>query len=244
MKRTVLAAAALLLACTWLGFAEPADNFQAGGLEFGGELSVIYQPSYGIFNSEEREQDSGEYYLYVDGTANIGIFLVDRLSVNLMPSVMVYKRKYYSDGKERKYTDLALGLAAGCNYYFLPMNSLALSVGLNAGVTVMPGIDGIYDDLDNPDDSLALFFNLEPNVACYYFVSEHLAPYLVVAPELNVYRQIKNSAGDKVDPADTFLEDIYLQMRVKLGVKYFLPEGGRFQGKYKDYADSNEMDKK
>jgi hypothetical protein len=242
VRKTVFTAAVLLLACTWLGFAEPADNFQAGGLEFGGELSVIYQPDYGIFNADEKDLDSGEYYLYMDGSANIGIFLVDRLSVNLMPSVMMIKRKYYNDldGKENKYTNLFLGLAAGCNYYLVPASSLALSVGLNAGVTVMPGIDGIDDDLDDPDDSLALFLNLEPNVACYYFVSEHLAPYLVVAPELNVYRQIKNSAGDKYDPPDTFLEDIYLQLRVKLGVKYFLPEGGRFQGKYKDIADSRE----
>ena len=245
MRKTVLAAAALLLACSWLGFAAPADNFQAGGLELGGELSVIYQPGYGIFNSEEKDQDSGEYTLYADGSANIGIFLVDRLSVNLMPSVMMYKRKYYNDldGKETKYTNLFLGLAAGCNYYLLPADSLALSVGLNAGVTVMPGIDGIDDDLDDPDDSLALFFNLEPNVACYYFVSEHLAPYLVVAPEFNVYRSIKDSDGDKVDYTDSLLEDVTLQLRVKLGLKYFLPEGGRFQGKYKDIADSNEMGK-
>jgi len=245
MKNIICVLALLLAGGIMAGFAAPADNFQAGGMEFGGDVNITYWPSYGIFNSEEREQDGGEYELYVEGNANIGWFAVDRLSLNLVPSVWMRQRRYYNSGKENKYTYLYLGLAAGANYYLLPLKSLALSLGLNARVMVIPGIDRISDDLQESNDSLAMLFALEPNLACYWFVGEHLAPYLVLAPELNYLRGIRYTSGDKVTYADdySFLDDVYLQMRFKIGLKYFLPEGGRFQAEPKEYTDIAEVGK-
>jgi len=242
MKKNICVLALLLVGGIVAGFAAPADNFQAGGMEIGGDLNITYSPSYGIFNSEERELDGGEYNIYVEGSANIGWFVVDRLSLNLVPSVWMRQRRYYNSGQENKYTYLYLGLAAGVNYYLLPLKSLALSLGLNAGVMVIPGIDGIDNDLPESNDSLALQFALEPNLTCYWFAGEHLAPYLVLAPELNYLRGIRYTSGDKVTYSDdySFLDDVYLQMRFKIGLKYFMPEGGRFQAKHKDYADTRE----
>lgn len=244
MKKSICVLTLLLAGGIVAGFAAPEDNFRAGGMEFGGELSITYQPSYAIFNAEEKELDAGEYSLFVEGSVAIGWFLIDRLSLDLIPSLWMYKRRSFDMMGEDKSTDLWLGMDVGANYYLLPLRSLALSLGLNAGFLIEPGIDYISNDAKVTDDSLALWFSLEPNVACYWFLGERLAPYLLLAPELNYRRRIKLSSGDKYTYADNYsiFDDVYLQMRFKVGLKYFLPEASRFQGKRRDWADIWEFD--
>ena len=56
-----------------------------------------YEPDYAIFNGEEREQDDGEYRIYLDGSIGIGMFVIDDLSVNLVPYVLYQRRRTFDD---------------------------------------------------------------------------------------------------------------------------------------------------
>jgi hypothetical protein len=228
MKKTLMAA--LLLLCTALIWAAPADNFESGGLEFGGELHISFFPAGYITDADSREANEGQYDLFVDATASIGWFPLDRFSLQLMPGVF-YRHNVDNNGDDVAKT-LNLSLGAGCDYYLTAGSSLAFSAGLDLGATIIPGIYGTSGGTEAPDDSMAVLFTVSPNLAAYYFISERVAPYISLCPELYNRVQIKNIDGSDYEypPDKGFMSYWQLMLKVNVGIKFFLPSGSRFLG--------------
>ncbi len=135
MKKSVIVLVLLLAAgAVWAG---PEENFQAGGMELGGELHITWIPDAYITDSESNE---GAYSLIMDGTGSIGWFLSDSFSLQIMPGFF-YIRNSSSNGDSVNNT-LWLTLGAGSDYYFYSASPAVFSLGLDGAVTFMPGIDG------------------------------------------------------------------------------------------------------
>lgn len=241
MKKTLIMVLMLGLAMSMQVTAQ--DIFEAGGTEIGGEFHLTYLPDGYITDSESREANEGEYYLVLDGTFSLGRFLFDGFSLQFMPGIFMMHR--VSDHGDYTYSDLYLTLAGGCDYYFGDGAPMAFSVGLDAGVDIIPGIDGKNGGAEDPDDSMALQFNVIPNAAAYFFLSERVATYFSLCPEFFNYKQIKNDIGDSIEYADGkgFMDYWRLMLHVNIGMKYFLPAGSRFlDGKEKPFTEIFKMD--
>ena len=231
---------ALLLFCAAWSWTDAADNFQAGGMEFGGELHIDYMPDAYISDKDSRDAEDGDYTLQVDGTATIGFFLIDRFSLQVLPGFFYWRERFGESGGDDIDNGLWISLGAGCDYYLLARSSLAFSLGLDFLITLVPGIDGKSGGVDDPDDSLAFIFHVEPNFTVYYFLTEHLAPYVSLCPAFFNYMPVKNPDGSDWDyPVDKGFFDYWqLDLEFHAGIKYFLPARSRFlKGRQKNFID-------
>lgn len=214
-----------------LGFAEPADNFKKGGLEFGGDIMFTYEPNYAVFNADEREQDSGEYKIYLDGSIGIGMFVIDDLSVNVIPYVLYQRRRTFNDlsGKKNMSQSINIGLQLGANYYLPFGSALAAGFGLKGGFALIPGLDRISDDVKEENKSLDVYWTLEPNAGLYYFITDNLAPYFEMGSRFTYYRDVKNTDGSDYSYPDGYsiFDDVELKLNFSLGLKVFLPPSQR-----------------
>jgi hypothetical protein len=225
MKKLAIACLSLIAAGTL--FAAPADNFAAGGWEFGGNAMYTFHPLYAPFSGKTSSEDRQGYYQILDVEANAGFFPVDRLSLSIAPSV--YWSKMHSDDYTYSRT-LSLALDAGCLYYIPLGGSLVLSAGGTLGLGALPGLPGSYEASEVPDKSLALQFSIEPNAALYFFISDRLAPFAQAGYRMTYGMRVKTESGAEYVPpdGDEFLDHVTAQFRFTLGLKFFLPTGGRF----------------
>lgn len=132
-------------------------------------------------------------------------------------------------------------MGIGFDYYFTGASPWVFSAGLDTGFVIIPGIDGLSGGADDPDDSMALLFELSPNVSAYYFISDRMAPYFSVCSDFYNYKLVKNSAGDSYEypVGKSFMNYWKMQLKVTLGFKYFLPTGFRFlQGEETTLTDA------
>ena len=88
---------AVMVAAAGIAFAGPADNFKAGGMEFGGNMMYTYYPESAIFSSNTTKQEKGKYFQALDIEADVGYFPIDNLSLCLLPSVY-WSSDHYLDG--------------------------------------------------------------------------------------------------------------------------------------------------
>jgi len=237
MKKIVLTVAVLF--CAAMLWAQPADIFDAGNMEFGGELHLTWAPSAYITDADSREANEGEYNMFLDATGSIGLFVMDKLSLQFMPGLFYWRKSDDNGDDINNILDLSLGI--GCDYYFTGSSPMVFSAGLDTGLTIVPGVDGKNNGADNPDDSLALIFSIKPNATAYYFVSERLAPYVSLNTEFYNYNIIKNNDGSSYDydPGKGFMDYWKMQLNVTIGFKYFLPTGFRFlDGKQRSLPDA------
>lgn len=225
MKKLIIVCLSLVAA--GLLFAAPADNFAAGGWEFGGNAMYALQTQYAPFSGKTTSQDREGYMQFLDVEANAGFFPADKLSLNISPSV--YWMQSHSDNDNYDNT-LSLALDVGCTYYIPLGGSLVLSAGGKLGFGVLPGIDGKDSGATETDKSLEMLFALEPNANLYFFVSDHLAPFVQVGYRMTYNRMIKTSSGaDYSYPSNNeFFDNVYAQFRFTIGLKFFVPTGGRF----------------
>jgi hypothetical protein len=225
MKKLVIVCLSLVAAGSL--FSAPAENFAAGGWEFGGNAMYAFIPEYASFSGKTTSQDREGYMQFLDVEANAGFYPADRFSLSISPSV--YWSKYHDDNHTYSST-LSLALDVGCAYYIPLGGSMVLSAGGKLGFGVLPGLDGADAGSDDPDKSLSLLFAVEPNANLYFFVSDRLAPFAQAGYRMTYGRKIKDTSGsDHVYPSDNeFFDNVTTQFRFTLGLKFFLPSGGRF----------------
>ncbi|MGC9313925.1 MAG: hypothetical protein ACP5IA_14660, partial [Sediminispirochaetaceae bacterium] len=190
MKKIVLMM--VLLTCAAGLWAQSEDVFEAGNMEFGGELHMTWMPDYFITDADDREAHKGEYNFLLDATGNVGLFLIDRLSLQFMPGIL-YTRSV-SDNGDRVRNSLMLTLLGGVDYYFRTSSPWSFSIGLDTGIMIIPGLDGKDLGADDPDDSLELMCLFNPNAAAYYFTSDRLAPYVSIAMDFFNYLRVKETS--------------------------------------------------
>jgi hypothetical protein len=240
MRARIVLAAFLLLTLATLGAAQTPDFLKAGGWEFGGNFMFSHKPDFPIFASDVSEEDKGGYQQTIDAGASAGLFLADRFSLALHPSAFWYKSRYLNSSlQESYYQALNIGLGVESTYYLTFGPAFALGLGGELGIGALPGLDGVEDDAADPDSSLALNFWLEPKVAAYILTSGNLAPYAVLGCKLVYFRHIKNTDGSSYDYPDGYslFDDVGARFTVTLGLKYFLPQGGRFAEQQKASFD-------
>jgi hypothetical protein len=227
--------AVVLMFCISSLWASPEEIFEAGSFEFGGELNLTYMPNYYITDSEDREANGGEYDFMVIGSGTVGFFPVDRLSIQLMPGLLYYREVY--DNGDDVYHFIQYLLELGTDYYFTGAFPWVFSPGVDAGIGLMLGLDGKNNGETEPDESLDVVYTLEPKLSIHYFVSDRVAPYISIAPVFQNYREIKSSDGSPYDNTRDFMKNWRMQLRMKIGVKYFLPHGARFFDKKNLFAE-------
>lgn len=229
--RTSTVVVAALVICAALGFAEVAENFEAGGLEFGGEFLFEWIPSYAIFDSADRAANEGEYQLFVEGGASVGWFVIDRLSLVAQLS-SIYQRGRYQLSPKSVDQELSLGLFLGAEYYLPFLRRFAASFGLNAGAYFISDLKDIDLGVKEDGSWSGLQWLVEPSVAGYLFLTDRLAPFVRLAPQFSYWRQLR-SGGVKYEYPDgyEFIKDVYLDFRTTVGLKYFLPAELRSRSK-------------
>lgn len=231
----------LLASVALTGFADVMDNFKTGGMEFGGDLMINYRPDYAVFNSDDRDAEEGGFDLIIEGSANIGIFLIDNLSLSFIPTLFYLREKNNNgDGTFDIRPSLQIGFNMGAAYYVNMGGSFVLSPGLETGITFIPGMDRIIDDIEDPNDSLDIAYSLKPTFSAYYFMGENLAPYIKIGTNFSYYRDVKNSDGSDYEYVSdySFMDHVYLNITTTIGFKYFLPVGSRFlSGKSKNIVE-------
>jgi hypothetical protein len=191
MKRIAALMVLLLIAgAIWAG---PEENFRAGGMELGGELHITWIPDGYISDPDGRELNEGEYFMFMDGTASIGWFLSDSFSLQIMPGFFYFRN--VDDHGESVNNSLWLSIGSGFDWYLAASSPVFLSIGLDGGITFIPGIDGTNLGADVPDGSLAIEFSLSPNIASYYFITDRVAPFISICPEFFNVKGIKNNDG-------------------------------------------------
>jgi hypothetical protein len=230
MKTSTMVVAALVV-CAALGLAEVADNFQAGGLEFGGELLFEWIPSYDIFDAVEREANKGEYQLFAEGGASVGWFLIDRLSLGAELATVYNRGRDYDPARDIE-QELSLGLFLGGEYYLPFLRRFAASFGLDFGAYYVIDLKDTIDDIKQENSWSGLMWLVEPSAAGYFFLSDRLAPFVRLAPQFYYWRQLR-SGGTKYDYPDgyEFIKDVALNFRTTVGLKYFLPAELRHRSK-------------
>jgi hypothetical protein len=228
MKKLIIVC--LSLVASGLLFAAPADNFVAGGWEFGGNAMYTLIPEYAPFSGKTTSADRESYMQILDVEANAGFFPADKLSLSLSPSVYWFQSHSANDDYS---FSLSLYLDVGCAYYIPLGGSMVLAAGGKLGFGVLPGIDGMNSGTTETDKSLQLLFAFEPNANLYFFVSDHFAPFAQAGYRMTYGRKIKDQNGDKVvyPSNDEFFDNVYTQFRFTLGLKFFLPSGG---GRFSD----------
>jgi len=205
------------------------DPLAAGGWEFGGTLKFSHAPDYPIFSDTVTEEEKGEYLQITEASLSIGRFLMDRFSLAVRPSMLLYTRHSLNSSLQESISrTLFLGLGLELSWYFLLGRSWILGAGAELGGGIWPGLSGLSADVEDPDRSLEVQFCLEPRVRAYYRISELLAPYAEAGFRLSVVRRVRDDAGDPYDPGVTILEEVRGRFAFTLGLKYFLPQGARF----------------
>jgi hypothetical protein len=230
----------LSVAAAGLALAAPADNFKAGGLEFGGNFMYSYNPEYPVFSSNTTAQQRGGSYQDIDAALDIGFFPVKNLSIGLMPSMFYFRYDYLNGSlSSYMYQSLQISLDAGVSYY-VPMGSkLFLSLVGKLGLGINPGLNYVNAGTTITDKSLALVYSFEPDIGLYYFLSDHLAPFIQAGCKFMDYRTITNNDGSSYQYPSSyqFFDGVWIRASVTIGLKYFLPVGGRFNEAQRNVDD-------
>lgn len=232
-KKISLAALALLVLASSV-FSQSIDFIKAGGWEYSGSFMFVHRPNYPLFASGVPEEDRGDFLQTVDLAANIGKFLADGFSLSLRPSLFYYKSRTLNSSLEKStQKTLILGLGSEAAFYRSLGANFLLSLGGELGLGIQPGLKELSDDVEDPDKGFSMNFWLEPKVRGYYLLSEGFAPFAELGWKIMYNWRIKDSDGSShTYPADySFFDDVFSRFTFTLGLKYFLPQGGRFEVK-------------
>ncbi|TFG82017.1 MAG: hypothetical protein E4H20_08575 [Spirochaetales bacterium] len=244
MRRRMFLAVLALLVFTTSGFAQTPDFLSTGAWEFGGSLIFVHRPDAPVFASDVSDDDRGSYDQTLDLSVTIGKFLSDRLSLSLRPSFFWYKSLNLNASLENLDQSCIIGLGLEPSYYISFSPTFLMSLGAELGIGMQPGLMGLSNGDDDPNESLSVNFWLEPKVAGYYMVSERMAGFAQLGFKLIYTRFIKNSDGSSYSYSSDYsmFDDVLGRLNVTLGLKYFLPQGGRFpaEGEYSfnDFIDN------
>ena len=208
-KRTPLILV-LMLCAAFLGFAEVADNFKAGGIEFGANGMFQYAPLYALFSPSLTSSDFTNAMVEIQAAGNIGFFPIDNLALSVQPS-------FYYIGVATDVQTVLPAVSLCADYYFNLGNSFVLSLGASAGA-------GFAISLENSSQKKALAFNLMPNVGAWYFLNDRLAVYAKAAAKLGYILGLTDKYGEP-EASVNFLDALTLGADVTIGLKYFIPEG-------------------
>jgi hypothetical protein len=214
------------------GFAQISGNFDKGRAELGADFYLSYKPGYAVFSKTATEVDKGAYMLSIDGGLNIGAFVSKGLALSVSPYVYYFKNRGLEPTlTETYYQLLDIGLSAGVSYFIVTGQRSALSLGADLGIGFLPGLPGMNSGTVSPNKSLAINYSLEPKAAFYYFTGPHLAPFVEAGYKLMYKRAVKDASGADVVYAGSYsmFDDVKARVDVTIGLKYFLPVGGRFE---------------
>lgn len=213
-----------------LGGAQASEALKAGGWEFGAALNLIDSQDYPIFGSNVAASDKDSTFV-IDGAASAGLFIKDNFSIVLKPSVYYMNFVYQNtDGTKDTEPMLKLGFAAVPTYYLPLASNLALGMGGSLGVAVWPGLAYVDNDMEIPDKSLIVSCELEPELSLVVFLAGNMALTVQGGYTFMYMRAIKTDSGATFSYPSGYsmLDDMTGKVKLSLGFRYFLPEGGRF----------------
>lgn len=231
MRKAMFFSVVLALTLAPAAIADGADSLNAGAWEFGGSFFYTFMPNYPVFASGLTDDDTGDYYQFLDVSASAGVFLADGFSLSVRPAMWLMARHSVNAiGQESTGYNLALELGLEPRYYLPIGPNMTLAFAAELGIGMMPGLAYLEDDVETTDKSLVMLFSLEPKLAYYYHVNATVAPFAELGYQLVYYREIKNSGGVDVVYPDGYslFDDLYGRLHVVIGLKFFLPAGMRF----------------
>ncbi len=218
--RKVLVIVGLLGALALPAFADIGENFERGGIGFGGAAAFYYDFSYFLDSTNQYR------YWYLDVYPRITFLLVDNLALQLEPSF--YYRIQHND-KANIYRRMFFGLSGSVTYYLVPdpraMQGLVPAFGLGLGVTIEPGVDDLVGGATQVNNYLYTDATVGPRFALYYFLTDRFSPYVSVQPTL-YYTLSAQVSGAPLGL--TAAQRALLRLNAYVGFTYHVPN--------KDYA--------
>ncbi len=231
MRKIVTLITVLSLSLAGIAAADGADSLNAGGWEFGGSLFYTFMPNYPVFAGGLTEDDTGDYFQFLDIGFNAGAFLADGFSLSLSPSLW-YMGNHRVNATGQVSTEPIMTLELGVEpRWYLPVGpNMTLALAGNLGIGALPGIKYISSDVEYEDKSLDIMFSLEPKLAFYWHMGDMLAPFAELGWKLLYLWEIKNQDGSDVAylPDYSFIDNVYARVHFTVGLKVFLPAGVRF----------------
>ena len=153
-----------LLILSGFAFADLQDNFSAAGYSFWG--AIHFGLDAGNIFTENNKMNRLDLSLY----PGMDFLLINNLAIWAGPDF------YYSMDFGNNSNYWYFGFASGFNYYFVAdpkaKTGIVPSIGLGLGAG--------YNSYSNIDTNLIL------GIKAYYFITETIAPYISIRPELSI----------------------------------------------------------
>ncbi len=240
MGKKVFVISAILFLALGLASAQAADAFKAGGWEFGAMFSLVDSQDYPVLSPDVADSDK-DTFLIIDCAATAGLFIKDNFSLVLKPSVFFMNNVNKNmDGTKDTNPMLDLGLAVAPTCYIPLASNLALGLGGSLGMNFWPGLDYLNSDVKQTNKSLMISCVLEPEASLVVFLAGNMALTVQGGYAFTFMKEVKNSSGDAVTLPSGYsiFDDITGKLSLSLGLRYFLPEGGRLgQTSERSFAD-------
>ena len=203
-------------------------------------FSLVDSQEYPVLSPDVADSEK-DTFLIIDFAATAGLFIKDNFSLVLKPSVFFMNNiDRNTDGTKDTNPMLEFGLAVAPTYYIPLASNLALGLGGSLGMDFWPGLDSLNSDVKQTDKSLMISCVLEPEASLVVFLAGNMALTVQGCYTFTYMKTVKNSSGDAVTlPSDySIFDDITGKLGLSLGLRYFLPEGGRFgQASERSFSD-------
>jgi len=199
MKRGILVLFVVLalIGITGQGFADIGENFAPAGIELYGDMYLSFEAGWIFWDFNEAQ--------YLEWGVRPGI------ATYISQNVSFYVSPQFSYEKDLT-TDLNrwdIILYSGIAYYFLsdPRATTGLVPSIGAGIAL---------EYDNYWEKF--FIGLAPRVRVLYFLTDRIAPYLLLEPYFSA-------------PLSDFMtENIYLTIRAYVGMSFYFPSRDYVRG--------------
>lgn len=202
-------------------YANPAENFKAAGIGFGGSMS--FQRFSNNFANDTDEAKSTNSYLRI--SPQLQFFVVDNFSLYTTLNLRISHRESYNwDLLEFEETGTSsIGLGVGANFYFPSEGNIVPAIAFGGGLNrVDDGLSGY--------ESLWLEWDLSVTPKVYFFLSENAAVYGSFKVGIYNLFSLRSSDGERYEYPDDHDHMQYLDLATEaaVGITIFIPHSKRF----------------
>lgn len=189
-------------------FAGIGENFEKGGIAFGGDLSFQYSPA------SINEDWFKSYIIALNIRPDFHFFIIDNISFALYPN-LGFSHGTYDDYLSS--TRMGYGLYSGFSYYYVPdpeaEKGFVMSLGFNIGIDFDQGLTRKANGERLENKSLFILFDFVPSVNFYYFLTERVALRIGINPSLFIMLYARGENGDVWDTPLEERMDFHLFIR-------------------------------
>lgn len=169
----------LLLFTSLLCYPDLGENFEAGGITFGGGIFFLYNPGK-LFDPENKF-----VVIDIDARPDMSIFIFKNQTIRFAVN---FHYRFQHNSPSDYYNQFHFGCIAGYEYFFVNNpeadKGFVRSIGFRCGISFLPGRLGRQKSL-TINEPFNIYINAGPSFSAYYFINDRVAPFIDVSPFLN-----------------------------------------------------------